>query len=236
MSAKDYLAAQQSEAQSVVQETADTAKLSLISPLNILFLLAVATQLYAYLIHFRHPASGTRSPGYIHFFKILTTVSAFATFWPTFIRGEAVRSQGGIGFLFAIIATALFIASLAMFAWTAYATSPPGRLSVIFGKAPPEFVITTGPYQYIRHPTYVSYAGTWIGCIFLLLSRGHFGDGWFYVSVISLAGLSWLYREAAEQEEAEFRVKATREEVRDKYQEYSTRVEERWFPGMAQVI
>ncbi|PIA90771.1 hypothetical protein CB0940_10921 [Cercospora beticola] len=236
MSAKDYLAKQQAQAQSAFQETANTAKISLLSPLNILFLLTTATQLYAYLFHFRHPPSGTRSPGYIHFFKILSIISAFATFWPTFIRGEAVRSLGGIGILFAIVATGLFTSSLTLFAWTAYTTSPPGRLSVIFGKASPEFVITTGPYQYIRHPTYVSYATTWIGCIFMLLSRGHFGDAWFYVSMVSLAGLSWLYREAAEQEEAEFRVKATREEVRDKYQEYSTRVEERWFPGMAQVI
>ncbi|GIZ49865.1 hypothetical protein CKM354_001288300 [Cercospora kikuchii] len=221
MSAKEYLAEQHSQAQSVVQETANTAKISLISPLNTLFLLAVSAQLYAYLIHFRHPASGTRSPGYIHFFKILSGVSTFATFWPSFIRGETVKSLGGIGVLFAILASLLFLASLTLFAWTAYTTSPLGRLSVIFGKASPEFVITTGPYQYIRHPTYVSYAGTWIGCIFMLLSRGHFGDAWFYVSVISLAGLSWLRRGG---------------EVRDKYQEYSTRVEERWFPGMAQVI
>ncbi|PPJ57893.1 hypothetical protein CBER1_11463 [Cercospora berteroae] len=236
MSAKDYLAEQQAQAESIVQETADTAKISLISPLNILFLLALSTQLYAYLIHFRHPTSGTRAPGYIHFFKILSTISALATFWPTFIRGEAVRSQGGIGILFAILSSILFIASLTLFAWTASTASPPGRLSVIFGQASPEFVIITGPYQYIRHPTYVSSAGTWMGCIFLLLSPAHVGDAWFHVSVVSLAGLSWLYREAAEQEEAEYRVKATREEVRDKYQEYSTRVKERWAPGVERVI
>lgn len=236
MSVKDYLAEQQTQAQSTLQVTANTAKISLICPPNLFFFLAIAAQLYAYLIHFRHPASGTRSPGYIHFFKILSTISAVATFWPTFIRGEAVQSLGGIGILFALLSSILFIASHTLFIWTAYTTSPPGRLSVIFGKASPEFVITTGPYQYIRHPTYVSYAATWIGCIFLLLSRGHFGDAWFYVSVVSLAGLSWLYREAAEQEEAEFRVKATREDVRDKYQEYSTRVKERWAPGLEQVI
>ena len=59
-------------------------------------------------------------------------------------------------------ALGLFILSLALFAWTVSASraTPP---TLAFDTDEPSFLLNHGPYQYVRHPFYLSYLLFWIG-------------------------------------------------------------------------
>jgi protein-S-isoprenylcysteine O-methyltransferase Ste14 len=94
----------------------------------------------------------------------------------------------------AILALSFFVASLALFAWTIRATrqTPP---TLAFDTDKPAFLLLHGPYQYVRHPFYLSYMLFWIG------------------TAVAFAGaLPWLtplvmllvYQQAASREERKF--------------------------------
>lgn len=88
-------------------------------------------------------------------------------------------------------------------------TTRPGTFSVIFDRVTPQFVVGTGPFNYIRHPTYVSYALGWVGAVLHILvaclpayfSRGNdVGGAWVPMPVrsaglvVAVLVLMWLYR------------------------------------------
>jgi len=54
------------------------------------------------------------------------------------------------------------LAGGALFAWTA-ATARKARLRLAFDSEKPHILLTDGPYGFIRHPFYTSYALFWIG-------------------------------------------------------------------------
>ncbi len=58
------------------------------------------------------------------------------------------------------IASSLFALSLALFAWTIKASrkTPP---TLAFDNDEPSFLLHQGPYQYVRHPFYLSYLIFW---------------------------------------------------------------------------
>ena len=62
----------------------------------------------------------------------------------------------------AVLALGFFIASLALFNWTINATrqTPP---TLAFDTDKPAFLLLHGPYQYVRHPFYLSYMLFWTG-------------------------------------------------------------------------
>ncbi len=62
----------------------------------------------------------------------------------------------------AVFALWLFVASLALFNWTINATrrTPP---TLAFDTDKPAFLLLHGPYQYVRHPFYLSYMLFWTG-------------------------------------------------------------------------
>jgi protein-S-isoprenylcysteine O-methyltransferase Ste14 len=61
-----------------------------------------------------------------------------------------------------VLALALFVLSIALFAWTVSATrkTPP---TMAFDTDEPSFLLNHGPYQYVRHPFYASYLLYWTG-------------------------------------------------------------------------
>jgi protein-S-isoprenylcysteine O-methyltransferase Ste14 len=203
-----------------------------------LFPLFLLTQLYALNIHFPHPPSGLVYPKSIQLLKLFSVTGALLAWTPVFTtRSSAI----------AVPASIFFAASLIIFAWTAAITSP-RKLSVIFGRVTPEYVISNGPFTYVRHPTYVSYALGWMGAAVVVLyssivSQG--GNVWISSAVRApvmvgvVAGLFWLYQQGAVLEEEQFLAgketvmgKKVGEDVRVEYLSYMRRVPWRWIPGV----
>ncbi|GAB1728614.1 hypothetical protein NU195Hw_g1416t1 [Hortaea werneckii] len=190
-----------------------------------LFLMTLLQQVYAIGYHFPTPPGGIRSPKHHTALLVLGPTCAASTLW----AASQSTSSPPLSSTFGLIATVCFLASLALFTWTAITTRP-RRFSVIFGKAQPEYVVTHGPYAYIRHPTYVSYALTWIGAMAQLLEVSRPRRFATLVAVTSFGGLMCLFREGAKQEEEEFRNDAKSEGVKRDYDEYASRVRARWVP------
>jgi protein-S-isoprenylcysteine O-methyltransferase Ste14 len=91
-------------------------------------------------------------------------------------------------------ALALFILSIAIFAWTVDATkrTPP---TLAFDDDQPAFLLNHGPYRYVRHPFYLSYLLFWTGT-----AAAFTGLLPWLVPAIMLA----VYRQAASREEQKF--------------------------------
>jgi protein-S-isoprenylcysteine O-methyltransferase Ste14 len=88
----------------------------------------------------------------------------------------------------------LFAAALALFAWTVRSTrqTPP---TLAFDSDEPSFLLHQGPYQYVRHPFYLSYLLFWTGTA--LASPGL--SPWLAPTVMLL-----VYWHAASREELKF--------------------------------
>jgi protein-S-isoprenylcysteine O-methyltransferase Ste14 len=88
----------------------------------------------------------------------------------------------------------LFAASLALFSWTISATrrTPP---TMAFDTDEPEFLLQHGPYNYVRHPFYVSYVLFWLGTA--AATNGILG---WVIPALMLA----VYQHAASREEQKF--------------------------------
>lgn len=150
------------------------------------------------------------------------------------------------------MASTFLLSSILLFTWMALTTRP-GTFAVIYGRVTPQHVVDTGPYNYIRHPTYVAYALGWVGAVVYVLVawlpdyllHGHDVSGaWISMPVrsVGLVGavlvLLWLYRIGAVLEEEQFLGyegtvggEKTEEEVRGEYLAYVRRVRWRWIPG-----
>ena len=61
------------------------------------------------------------------------------------------------------ISLVLFMAAVALLYWATNATRPL-RLHVAFDAVPPDNIMRSGPYRYVRHPFYTSYVLFWLAC------------------------------------------------------------------------
>ncbi len=68
-------------------------------------------------------------------------------------------------------------------------------LAIAFSDAPPEHIVTSGPYAYVRHPFYVSYALAWMAGTVATAQ-------WWLLA--TLFGMGVLYVRAARREERMF--------------------------------
>jgi protein-S-isoprenylcysteine O-methyltransferase Ste14 len=97
----------------------------------------------------------------------------------------------GVAWGFALL---LFVASLALFAWTVESTrrTPP---TLAFDDDKPSFLLHQGPYRYVRHPFYLSYLMYWVGTAIA------FDGALSWVIPVSLIA---VYTQAATREEQKF--------------------------------
>lgn len=84
--------------------------------------------------------------------------------------------------------------SLALF-WAAIVASRDARLGLAFNKDKPDGIVTSGPYNHIRHPFYTSYLIFWAGWAVAT---------WSWISVIPFIALTVIYVVAARGEEQKF--------------------------------
>lgn len=95
----------------------------------------------------------------------------------------------------ALVAALLYMLALAVF-WWAVATIRRRPLPFAFTPATPAFLITGGPYRYVRHPFYTAYLLAWLA--------GIIGTGQPWL-LLTLGIMGALYAMAARLEEAGFR-------------------------------
>jgi len=91
-------------------------------------------------------------------------------------------------------AIGLYAASLCLF-WWAIRTLRARRLTIAFSRDPPQHLVTGGPYRWIRHPLYTSYAIAWSAGILATLAW------WLVPSFLIMGAIYWC---AARQEERKF--------------------------------
>ncbi|WP_243367854.1 methyltransferase family protein [Microvirga solisilvae] len=115
-----------------------------------------------------------------------------------------------VGLAQCAVALCLYAGSLALFWWAIRSTQASHRLSVVFSTDSPEFLVTGGPYRYIRHPFYTSYLLFW--------SAGVAATGALWLAAL-MAVMGALYWSAAKAEERKF----SHSELADSYAAYSAR-------------
>lgn len=91
-------------------------------------------------------------------------------------------------------ALAIYALSLSLF-WWAIAANRARPLTLAFSPDAPLHLVTAGPYAFIRHPLYVSYALCWIA--------GTAATGQVLL-VPTVLVMGWLYHRAAVKEEGKF--------------------------------
>ena len=96
--------------------------------------------------------------------------------------------------LASLVGFVLECAGIAMFLVTIRA-SRQGRLRMAFDEGNPRGLVTEGPYQYVRHPFYVSY---------IIYFGGFAIATWSWISLLPLAILLVIYVLAARMEEGKF--------------------------------
>jgi protein-S-isoprenylcysteine O-methyltransferase Ste14 len=214
------------------------------SLVQILYLVFIASQIYALFLQFFSPSTGSVDQTKLVQIKLLSVV-AFAISFPSIFATSlpsAVSHSANTG-LVHLLAWLLLSASFALFAWSANTTGR-GNLSVIFAKVTPGLVIDTGPYALVRHPVYVSYVLGWLGSLLAIAQEWKHNATFFgLVRVVAMAvcvmGLCGLYSQGAEVEERQFMlnedvVKGQSVElgVRRRYESYKSVVGARWIPGI----
>lgn len=91
-------------------------------------------------------------------------------------------------------ASVLYGAALALFWWSVYAHShrPP---AICYAPERPEYLLTTGPYRWVRHPFYTAYMLAWSAGVLATLNP------WLLISIVVMFT---LYIRAARAEELAF--------------------------------
>ncbi|KAK5074601.1 hypothetical protein LTR70_010127 [Exophiala xenobiotica] len=174
------------------------------------------TQLYALTYHFYQPHTGSSSPTKQRLVILISiTLGLLSTFSPPCTNP-----------LTSYPSTTCLLLSESLFLWTALTTRP-RRFAVIFAQVQPQYVASTGPFAYIRHPTYVSYALGWLGVSLSVVGAVL----WRLAAFVCLGVLLSLYADAAELEERQFLDEGTEAEVRAEYGAYMRRTR-RWLPGV----
>ncbi|KAF2658343.1 hypothetical protein K491DRAFT_713730 [Lophiostoma macrostomum CBS 122681] len=226
--------------------------------LHLAYLLFLLTQLYALVVHFPHPSSGSVFTRQLQLLKGLTTSAVLLSWYPIATvsastsawASASARSRGSHAYALAATAPAYvcLLGGVALFVWTAY-HSGPRNFSIIYGRVTPHFVVQSGPFARIRHPTYVSYVLGWLGALYvcgtLPAVRGEGVQFWLptglRVVLLSgcIAGLCRCYADGAKLEEAQFLEGENNVDgetvgvtVKSEYRRYVTRVKSRWIPGV----
>jgi protein-S-isoprenylcysteine O-methyltransferase Ste14 len=125
-------------------------------------------------------------------FATYLTIAGFVWYgwarWETFTgrTGRSVYAEA-IGLATTAVAAALF--------WWAVVTTRRRRLTLAFSDDAPVFMISTGPYRWVRHPFYASYLAWW--CAVALECGGVLP--WAMPAI-----MVFLYARAARMEEAKF--------------------------------
>jgi protein-S-isoprenylcysteine O-methyltransferase Ste14 len=132
----------------------------------------------------------------------LSYLALLTYFWALW-TGEAAQWQR-------IVGLCLQIAAASLFNWARTATLPT-RITAAFDTDQPTFLVTAGPYRFVRHPFYVSYVLCWAGSSLAANS--------LLLSTLSLM-LVASYIVAALLEEKKFKASA----LADAYQSYSEEV------------
>jgi protein-S-isoprenylcysteine O-methyltransferase Ste14 len=137
---------------------------------------------WAFKSHFRSTGS---IPAGMKLISLLS-LACFAVFTVRLVM-YGTTGHGAAGLI-------LFAASLALFSWTVSATrrTPP---TMAFDTDEPDFLLQHGPYNYVRHPFYVSYLLFWIGT-----AAATYGALGWVVPALMLA----VYQNAASREEQKF--------------------------------
>jgi len=116
-------------------------------------------------------------------------LGAFFGIWTVAATWQSTSPWGQL-----LAATILHLASSLLF-WSAVRACRSVPLTAIFEPDPPVRIILTGPYRYMRHPFYLSYAVFW-------------ASGWIaspsWVSFAGVAVMLAIYLRAARNEERKF--------------------------------
>jgi protein-S-isoprenylcysteine O-methyltransferase Ste14 len=91
-----------------------------------------------------------------------------------------------------VVGAALMASSLLLF-WGAVRASRAARLRFAFDDGMPQQLVSSGPYQRIRHPFYASYLVFWLGWALA---------AWSLLALLPVAIMACLYTIAARHEEA----------------------------------
>jgi len=116
----------------------------------------------------------------------LLSLSGLALFLARTLSGQL--SQGWV------VACLLFVLSIGLWAWTLVTTrvTPP---TLAFTGDEPRFLVSSGPYRWVRHPFYCAYLLFWVGTA--MATQGIVG--WAFALVIGA-----VYLAAARYEEGKF--------------------------------
>ncbi len=126
--------------------------------------------------------------------KFTSALSLVGLLWFLFERwqhGALIRSVAPV---LDSITVALLAVFMWLFWWTVSATRGQ-RLTLAFSKDQPEFIYTTGPYGFLRHPFYTSYIIFWVAVAI--------GSGTWLFALLPLV-MCILYWRAIKFEEAKF--------------------------------
>lgn len=93
-----------------------------------------------------------------------------------------------------LIGLLLMVGSLALF-WAAIAASKEAKLLLAFDERKPHGIVAVGPYQYVRHPFYLSYIIFWAAWAIA---------SWSLLGLVPLLVVIAVYVIAAKGEEAKF--------------------------------
>jgi protein-S-isoprenylcysteine O-methyltransferase Ste14 len=126
--------------------------------------------------------------------KLVSLLSIFGMIWFLATRWAAGTLSQSADPGRDLVALALLAIFTILF-WWAIRTTRQKRLSLAFSKDEPEFIHTTGPYAWIRHPFYTAYIIFWIATAVAAATL------WFWVMPIIM---TVLYLRAISIEERKF--------------------------------
>jgi len=189
--------------------------------LSILYLCFLGVLFNALEYHFEH--LHVEKLG--QFREIIMTIAVASLYSAYHILFNHQQSQGATSNITSLIAFVFYIASLSLYYWTWTTTSPSnlpgnGRLAIIFARTKPKYVLSTGPFAYLRHPTYASYFLGWLAVVIHTRSL-------FLVAL--LAAMAGFFESAARLEERQFMGPNVDEKVAKEYDTYR-RQTGKWIP------
>jgi protein-S-isoprenylcysteine O-methyltransferase Ste14 len=151
--------------------------------------------------------------------KIILTiylVFSVATIVVAGLDGSHSGWSGAIALFLPVTGAAIYIAAYALFFWASWVNTFLSRVSRV-QEDRNHRVVTSGPYQYLRHPTYLATVLLWIVTPLIL-------ESWWALIPGGLAGVMMIIRTALED-------RMLYEELPG-YAEYTKRVPFRLVPGL----
>lgn len=125
------------------------------------------------------------------------------------------------------IGTLLVAYSLVFFWWAQYTMKTHSRLTAAFSDDEPTFLITTGPWAFVRNPLYSAYLASLLAGFIVTSSSNHPDHGHAFlvshaggIALAALLVVFSIYYQAIREEEAKF----DSSKLRSKYDAYKKRV------------